>query len=149
MENGMDAVEKFVPVLGRILLALIFVLGGYNKLSTIGATSAQMASHGIPLASLLIYGVIALELGGGLMLMVGLLTRWVALVLFLYLISLAVIFHPYWAMPLEQAREQRAVFFEHVSMMGGMLYVFVYGAGVCSLDALFGLARPRPAAAIA
>ncbi len=145
----MDSVEKFVPVLGRALLGLIFVLGGYNKLFTIGGTTAQMASHGLPFASLLIYGVIALELGGGLMLMFGLLTRWVALALFFYLISLALIFHPYWAMPAEQAREQRAAFFEHVSMMGGMLYVFVFGAGVCSLDALLGLARPRTGAALA
>jgi putative oxidoreductase len=145
----MDSVEKFVPVLGRVLLGLIFVLGGYNKLFAIGATTAQMASHGLPMASLLIYGVIALELGGGLMLMFGLLTRWVALALFFYLISLAFIFHGYWAMPAEQVREQRAAFFEHVSMMGGMLYVFAFGAGVCSLDALFGLARPRTRAAIA
>ncbi len=145
----MDSVEKFVPVLGRVLLGLIFVLGGYNKLFTIGATSAQMASHGLPFASLLIYGVIALELGGGLMLMFGLMTRWVALALFFYLISLALIFHPYWAMPAEQMREQRGAFFEHVSMMGGMLYVFVYGAGAWSLDALLGLARPRTRAALA
>jgi putative oxidoreductase len=145
----MDSVEKFVPVLGRVLLGLIFVLGGYNKLFTIGATTAQMASHGLPMASLLIYGVIALELGGGLMLMFGLLTRWVALALFFYLIPLAFIFHPYWAVAAEQAREQRGAFFEHVSMMGGMLYVFVFGAGVCSLDALFGLAQPRTRAAIA
>jgi putative oxidoreductase len=149
MEWAMDSVEKLVPLLGRVLLALVFVLGGYGKIWAMDPTIAQMASHDIPMPNVLVYGVIALELGGGLMLMVGLLTRWVALVLFLYLISLAVIFHPYWAMPLEQAREQRAMFFEHVSMMGGMLYVFVYGAGVCSLDALFGLARPRPAAAIA
>ncbi|HZC57965.1 MAG TPA: DoxX family protein [Xanthobacteraceae bacterium] len=145
----MDAVEKFVPVLGRFLLALIFVFGGYNKLSTIGATSAQMTGHGIPFAGLLIYGVIALELGGGLMLMFGLLTRWVGLALFLYLISLAVIFHPYWAMPLEQVREQRASFFGHVAMMGGMLYVFAYGGGAYSLDALLGMGRPRTAAAVA
>jgi putative oxidoreductase len=139
----MDLVEKFVPVLGRVLLGLIFVLGGYNKLFAIGATATQMASHGLPMASVLIYGVIAFELGGGLMLMFGLLTRWVALALFFYLIALAFIFHGYWAMPAEQMREQRAAFFEHVSMMGGMLYVFVFGAGACSLDALFGLARSR------
>jgi putative oxidoreductase len=143
----MDSVEKFVPVLGRVLLGLIFVIGGYNKLFTIGATTTQMASHGLPMASLLIYGVIALELGGGLMLMFGLLTRWIALALFFYLIALAFVFHGYWAMPAEQVREQRAAFFEHVSMMGGMLYVFAFGPGVCSLDALFGLARPRAAIA--
>ncbi len=145
----MDSVEKFVPVLGRFLLALVFVLAGYTKIWTTDATTAHMASHGIPLPNLLVYGVVALELGGGLLLMFGLFTRWIALVFAIYLLTLALTFHDYWAMPVAVAREQRIAFLEHLAMIGGMLYVFVYGAGVYSLDALFGLARPRTSAAIA
>jgi putative oxidoreductase len=145
----MDSVEKLVPVLGRFLLALVFVLAGYAKIWTTDATAAYMASHGIPLPNLLVYGVVALELGGGLMLMFGLFTRWIALVFAIYLLTLALTFHDYWAMPVAVAREQRIAFLEHLAMIGGMLYVFVYGAGVYSLDALFGLARPRTSAAIA
>jgi len=59
-----------LPLLGRILIAVIFVLAGINKLGTIEATSANMASHGIPYAGDLIWGVIALELVGGTMLIV-------------------------------------------------------------------------------
>jgi uncharacterized membrane protein YphA (DoxX/SURF4 family) len=55
-----------------------------------------MRNHGIPYPDILIWGAIALELGGGLMLVAGLYARWVALALFFYTLSLALIFHPYW-----------------------------------------------------
>jgi putative oxidoreductase len=132
----MDALAKFLPALGRIFLALIFVLSGLRKLGAIGTTAAQMANHGIPYSSLLVWGAVALELGGGLMLMSGLVTRWVALALCLYTLVLAVIFHAYWALPPAEARSQFNVFFEHAAMMGGMLYVVAFGAGAYSLDNL-------------
>ena len=133
-----------LPLLGRILIAAIFVLAGINKLGTIDATSANMANHGIPYATNLIWGVIALELVGGAMLIVGLLTRLVALALFFYTLALAVLFHPYWAAAGAAARTQHAFFFGHLAMMGGMLFVVAFGAGPFSLDALiFGRARAQ------
>jgi putative oxidoreductase len=136
--KSMDALAKLLPALGRIFLALIFVLSGLRKLGAIGATAAQMASYGIPFSSLLVWGAVALELGGGLMLMSGLAVRWVALALCLYTLALAVIFHAYWALPPAEARSQFSVFFEHIAMMGGMLYVVAFGAGAYSLDNLMG-----------
>jgi putative oxidoreductase len=146
-EDMMDSVEKFVPVLGRFLLALVFVLSGYGKIWGIGTTAGYMASHGIPLPNILVYGVVLLELGGGLALMVGLFTRPLALIFALYLVTLALVFHNYWAMPEAQMHAQQTAFMEHLSMLGGMLYVFAFGAGPWSLDALIGLERPRGAAA--
>jgi putative oxidoreductase len=127
---------KFLPVIGRFLIALIFVLSGFGKLGTIGATAAQMAGHGIPYANILVWGAVAVELGGGLMLMSGLLTRCVALALCFYTLALALIFHAYWAVPAAEVRTQHGAFFEHIAMMGGMLYVVAFGAGTYSLDAL-------------
>lgn len=117
-------------------MALIFVLAGISKLSTTAATATYMASHGIPLANVLVYGAIVLELIGGLMLMAGLYVRSVAGLLFLYTLALAVIFHAYWAAPAAAIRVQHGYFFEHLSMMGGMLLVVAFGAGPLSLDAL-------------
>jgi putative oxidoreductase len=145
----MEAVEKFVPVLGRILLALIFILAGYNKIWTIDATVAQMASHGIPLANILVYGVVALELGGGVLLLFGLFTRWIGLALAFYVLVLAFTFHAYWVMPAAEARQQHAAFFEHIAIVGGMLYVVAFGAGAFSLDALLGRESARGGTAVA
>lgn len=131
-----------LPALGRILLALIFVRGGLSKLSSVAATTAYMGSHGIPNPDLLVWGAIALELVGGLMLMAGLMTRVLGFLFFLYTLVLALIFHRYWTMTGEAARTQGSSFFEHLAIMGGMLYVMAYGAGPFSLDALI---RRRPA----
>jgi putative oxidoreductase len=146
-EDMMSAVEKFVPVLGRVLLALVFVLSGFGKIWGIDATATQMASHGIPLPNVLVYGVIALEFGGGLALMLGLFTRPLALIFAIYLLVLALVFHGYWAMPVAEMHAQRVAFLEHLAMLGGMLYVFVFGPGPISVDALVGLERPRAAIA--
>ena len=87
-----------LPAIGRVLLALIFVLSGIGKLGAIAATSAHMASAGIPYANDLVWGAVALELGGGILLIVGLLTRLIGLAFFFYTLTLAVMFHAYWTM---------------------------------------------------
>jgi putative oxidoreductase len=129
-------VLKPLPALGRFLLALIFVESGIRKLGAIGAVVANMDKHGIPHADMLVWGVVALELGGGLALIVGFLARLMALSFFLYLIALAVLFHPYWGAAANELSAQRAEFFGHLSMMGGMLYVVAFGAGPFSIDSL-------------
>lgn len=141
-----------LPAIGRVLLALIFVLSGISKLGAIAATSAHMASVGIPYANDLVWGAVALELGGGILLIVGLLARLVALALFFYTLTLAVLFHPYWSVAGEAARTQHGFFFGHLAMMGGMLYVVAFGAGPYSIDALIwrqrtatALPHPQPA----
>ncbi len=132
----MNSLEKLVVVLARILLALIFVRAGINKLGSIDGTAAEMAKAGIPLANLLVYGAILMELGGGLLLIAGLFARWVALALFCYTLTLALIFHAYWNAPAAQAHLQASFFFGHLSMMGGMLMVVAFGAGAYSVDAM-------------
>lgn len=131
----MNSASGPVALMGRILLALIFILAGYNKLGATGATAAYMASHGIPLSGILVYGAIVVELIGGLALMAGLYARWAAGALGLYTLALALIFHDYWLAPATAARAQHAFFFEHLSMIGGLLIVVALGAGPLSLDA--------------
>lgn len=131
-----------LPAIGRILLALIFVHAGISKLGTYATTAAYMTSHGIPYANILVWGAIALELVGGLMLMTGLLTRLVSFLFFFYVAALALIFHAYWTMTGEAARTQGVAFYEHLAIMGGMLYAVAFGAGPYSIDSLV---RRRPA----
>jgi putative oxidoreductase len=132
----MNAALKPLPPLGRFLLALVFVYAGIRKLGAIATTTATMQKHGIPHADMLVWGAVALELGGGLALMLGFLARLAAFVLFFYTGVLAFIFHPYWTFTGEAFGAERGVFFGHLSMMGGMLFVVAFGAGPYSIDSL-------------
>jgi putative oxidoreductase len=122
---------------GRILIAVIFLRGGINKLAAIAATTATMADHGIPYPHILVWGAVALEIGGGLALIVGLFARCAALALFFYTLALALIFHAFWAVPPDAVRRETASFLGHLAMMGGMLYVVAIGAGRYSIDGLW------------
>lgn len=136
-DSAMNTEVSAVSAFGRLLIALIFIRAGINKLGSIAATAATMRNHGIPYPDILVWGAIVLELGGGLMLVAGLYARWIALALFFYTLSLALIFHPYWIVSdPAAARTEASSFFGHLSMMGGMLFVVAFGAGAFSLDAL-------------
>ena len=130
----MDNPARLLPLFGRILLALIFVLAGIAKLGDPARTVAMMTSHGIPLPHILVFGAIMVELIGGLMLMAGWHGRLVAGVLCAYTLTLAVVFHAYWMASGAEAAAQHALFFGHLSMMGGMLYVVAFGSGALSVD---------------
>jgi putative oxidoreductase len=143
--NVMTNAVSSLSALGRLLIAIIFVRAGINKLGSIAATSATMAGHGIPHPDILVWGAVVVEIGSGLFLILGLFTRWAALVLFFYTLTLALIFHAYWTATGAAVRTESASFYGHLAMMGGMLYVTAFGAGMYSLDALLGWWRP-PAA---
>jgi len=136
-EFHMTPLTNFIALLARILLAVLFVQGGYNKLfgGTAG-TVANMASHGIPFPNTLVWGAVVVELGIGLCLMAGLFARWAALILAAYTLTLGLIFHAYWLAPAAEARFDRIIFFNHISIIGGMLAIVAFGAGAYSLDAL-------------
>ncbi len=132
----MTPLTNFIALVARILLAFLFVQGGYYKLmGGIPGTVTNMTNHGIPLPNVLVWGAVAVELVGGLMLMAGLFARWVALVIAAYTLSLGIIFHAYWAAPATEARLERGIFLNHLSIIGGMLAIVAFGAGCLSLDA--------------
>jgi putative oxidoreductase len=126
-----------IALVARIMLAILFVQGGYNKLfGGIAGTVATMASHGIPLPNILVWGAVVVELGIGLCLMAGLFARWSALILAAYTLVLGLIFHAYWLAPAAEARFERIIFFNHISIIGGMLAIVAFGDGCLSLDAM-------------
>lgn len=132
----MTPLTNFIALLARILLAFIFVRSGIGKVGAIDATVANMTGHGIPSPNVLVWGAVALEIGGGLLLITGLFARCAALALALYTLALALIFHAYWLAPAADVRFERIIFFNHISIIGGMLAIVAFGAGCLSLDAL-------------
>lgn len=113
---------------GRILLALIFVTAGWQKIGGYAGTQAYMESVGVP--GLLLPAVILLELGGGLAIIAGFMTRWVAAALALFCLASAALFH---YNPAEQM--QMILFMKNLALAGGFALLVVHGAGPWSLDA--------------
>lgn len=124
-----------IALIGRILLALIFIVSGFGKLTNYAATEAYMASAGLPMVGLLLPLTILVELGGGLLIALGLITRVVAIVMFLFLVPVSLVFHHFWDLPAAQAMGQQIHFLKNLSIMGGMLLLAYAGPGSWSLDA--------------
>ena len=127
-----NAIRQFAPLLGRILLAAIFILSGFNKIGGFEQTVGYMASKGLPMAQVLLVLTIIVELGGGLMIAFGYYARWAAGIIFLFLIPVTFIFHPFWA-EAANAQLDMIMFFKNLAIMGGMLYIVAYGPGPYSV----------------
>ncbi|CAN7528282.1 DoxX family protein [Bosea sp. LjRoot237] len=121
------ALADAAKLVGRILLALMFVLGGWSKINGYAGTQAYMGSAGVP--GILLPLVIAVELIGGLMIVVGYKTRLAALALFAFTIAASVLFHLNWAQPMQQL-----LFMKNLAVAGGFLMLFTAGAGAYSVD---------------
>lgn len=130
-----DTYKSYVSVVARILLALMFILSGFGKLTDIQGTAGYIASGGLPFPTLLAAGVGALELLGGLALVIGFQARWVGLVLGLFTLVASVVFHPFWAVPADQQSITQLLFMKNLSVAGGLLLVSALGAGPLSMDA--------------
>ena len=89
--------QRYAAVVGRVLLALIFIVSGYGKIAGFAHTAGLMASKGLPAADLLLVATIVIELGGGAMILLGWKALWAALVIFLWLIPVTLLFHDFWA----------------------------------------------------
>jgi len=130
----MDTVRRFGPLVGRILLALIFIISGFGKIMGFDATLGYIRSAGLPFAQLSAIAAIVVELGGGILLVVGWKARWAAAALFLFVLVAALYFHAFWASPPDQAMMQQIQFLKNLAIMGGMLYIMAYGSGPYSVD---------------
>jgi putative oxidoreductase len=129
-----EAVKTWGPLAGRILLALIFVLSGFSKLTGFEGTVGYIASKGLPLPQFAAAGAIAVELIGGILLVIGWQARWAATAIFLFLIPTTLMFHAFWVVEGPGAGMERIQFMKNLCIMGGMLYVMAFGAGPLSVD---------------
>lgn len=130
----MDTLQRFGPLVGRILLGLIFVMSGFGKVTGFEGTVGYIASKGLPMPQVAAAIGAIVELGGGLLLIFGWKTRLTAAVLFVFTAVAGALFHNFWAVPAEQAQGQMIHFMKNLSIMGGMLYVVVYGSGPLAVD---------------
>jgi len=129
------SLQNPLSLIGRVLLALLFVPAGFSKIGGFAGTAGYIASQGVPFPELATAAAIGVELGLGLLLLVGLQTRWAALGIALFTVVITFIFHNYWAVPADQVMMQQQAFFKNIAVVGGLLTVAAWGAGAWSLDA--------------
>ena len=128
-----ERINRFAPLLGRLLLSAIFLVSATLKVVYwTGSVQGLEAKH-VPAAPLLLAAAVTLELAGGTALISGLLARPAALLLFLYLIPTTLLFHNFWAFSGSEQPGQMINFLKNLAIMGGLLLLAANGPGPFSL----------------
>jgi putative oxidoreductase len=120
---------RYLPFAGRLLIGLPFAMSGLGKLAAYGATTGMISAAGLPLPPLAFAVAVAVELGGGLLLIAGYQARAVALALAVFSLATAISFHSNFA-----DQNQMIHFLKNVMMAGGLLQIAAFGAGAISVD---------------
>ena len=128
------AVNPIVSLIGRILMALLFFIIGIRQLLGFTLTVAYFTKLDFPLPEGAAVLAIIFELGGGLLLIIGWRTRWVAWLLALYVLVATLVAHRFWEYDAAQSLNQMYHFFKNVSIIGGLFYIATFGAGRYSID---------------
>ena len=130
----MNALQHIGPLAGRLLIAFIFIMAGWNKIGGFEGTVGYIQSVGLPMPTIAAVVAIIVELGGGLLIAFGYKARWAAAALAVFTLVTAFAFHNFWAMPPEQVQMQSIMFMKNLAITGGLLYILVHGSGPLSLE---------------
>lgn len=130
LESSKDA----CILIARILLMILFVIFGWNKLLGFSGTTAYMATMGVPLPVVTAGIALFMELVVGLAILVGYYTRPLALLLALYTLGAALIGHQFWNMVEPERAASVINFYKNVSIAGGLLLLCITGPGSYSID---------------
>lgn len=137
---GAEAARDGVLLLARILLMVLFVTAGVSKLTGFGGTVAYFVHDGVPAPTLAAAIAVVMELVVGLAIVIGLWTRPLALVMAVYTLGTAILGHHFWTFTGMERMQNTIHFFKNISIIGGLLALYVAGAGRFSIDRRLGLA---------
>jgi putative oxidoreductase len=126
--------QDTLALVGRILLAILFIPAGFSKVAGFAGTVGYIGSVGLPMPQVAAVLAILAELGLGLALLLGFKTRLAALGLAVFTLAASFFFHNYWAMPADKASMQQLLFMKNVAVTGGLLAFAAFGGGRFSLD---------------
>ena len=136
---GAGRVRDGVILIGRILLSVLFLIFGWKKLTGFGGTVGYFTHLALPMPMLAAAIAVAAEFFGGLAIVLGVLTRPIAVLLAVYTIATGFIGHPYWTMTGAEQAGAMINFYKNVGLAGAFLLLYVIGAGKYSVDAKLGL----------
>lgn len=120
---------RYLPFAGRLMIGLPFAISGLSKLAAYGATTGMISAAGLPLPPLAFVVAVAVELGGGVLLIAGYRARLVAVALAVFSLTTAAFFHNNFA-----DQNQMIHFLKDVMIAGGLLQIAAFGAGALSVD---------------
>ncbi len=125
---------SIVPLLGRILLSMVFILGGIGKITGFSYEEGMVAAKHLPLPAVALGIAMAIELLGGLAILIGVRARLTAWIVFLYLIPTTFLFHNFWAVEGADRIDTLIHFEKNLAIMGGLLFLAAFGPGAYSVD---------------
>jgi len=123
-----SAMDEAAILIARLFMAQIFIVAGIRKILAWDATVKYIGVH-LPMPDVLVYAVVALELGGGILFALGWRTRQLAALLGAFTLLAALIYHQFWMAPDAQFTAQLNNFMKNVAMTGGFLLFVVIGGG--------------------
>ena len=130
----LSSLQNPFSLIGRASLALLFIPAGFAKLTGFAGTVGYIASKGVPFPELAAAAAVGVELGLGILLLIGWQARWAALGLAFFTVVVTFIFHAFWAVPADQVMQQQQAFFKNIAVVGGLLTVAAWGPGSWSFD---------------
>lgn len=131
--------QNSLALVGRLLLALLFLPAGISKIAGFAGTAGYIASKGLPLPALGVIIAILVEVAGSLALIAGFRIRMAALALAGFTLVATFVFHNFWGVPADQAMVQQLMFYKNIAVVGGLLLLAAHGAGAWSMDAKRGV----------
>jgi putative oxidoreductase len=134
----LNSLQTPFSLIGRLLLALLFLPAGISKIGGFAGTVGYIASKGLPLPQVGAGLAIVIEIGAAIALIVGWQTRWAAVLLAVFTLAATFFFHNFWAVPAEQVMVQQLMFYKNIAVIGGLLTLAAWGAGAWSVDAKCG-----------
>ena len=132
--NTTNSAQDTLALIGRILIAYLFIPAGFGKLMGFGGTVGYITSAGLPLPEVAAVIAIIIELGLGIALLLGFKTRWTAIVMAIFTVATALFFHKYWSAPDAMKMMQQINFNKNIAIAGGLLAIAAFGAGRFSID---------------
>ena len=126
--------HDIVALVGRLAMSWIFLSSGFAKLTNVAGFSARLAKDGVPMPTFMGWLGAIVEFGGGLLIILGLKLRHAAVLMILFVIVATSLRHRYWEFPAEALIAQRTNFWKNVTSIGGLLFMFLAGAGRYSVD---------------
>jgi putative oxidoreductase len=134
----------YVQAIGRVLISAVFIVFGYIQFTHIRNYIANPAvlkvagmTGGILSPTVIAYLVAAIDLFGGVLILVGYQTRWTAVVLIVFVVLTLLLVHTFWTMEGAARAANQGNFYKNLGLIGGLLFLIALGPGRCSLDHRF------------